>query len=332
MSSPTLHPSIPFGRIGFERSHPACIQPDPISARKHSPPHAWCAGELGYSACVKFGIALGALNPSLFDQAVLEAERLGFESCWLPEHLVLTEDMSGSPHPGEDLPPVPPTTPVFDAFAMLSYLAGITERIRLGTNVYLLGLRHPFVAARAVQTLDLISKGRAEIGIGAGWLRQEWHAAGLDPATRGRRLDEALVICKRLWSEESIAHQGEFFRFEPVRFDPKPIQKPYPRIHVGGESEAALERAARVGDGWLGLHHTLESVRPQIHRINELRNTFERADHPFEVTVGGSPDSLDQIQSLEEAGVTRLIVRPWRRTSEAMDGIGSFAERFIPNP
>ncbi|MEE3326681.1 MAG: TIGR03619 family F420-dependent LLM class oxidoreductase [Myxococcota bacterium] len=281
---------------------------------------------------MKFGIALGALNPSIFDQAVLEAERLGFESCWLPEHLVLTEDMSGSPHPGEDLPPVPPTTPVFDAFGMLCYLAGITERIRLGTNIYLLGLRHPFVAARAVQTLDIVSSGRAEIGIGAGWLRQEWQAAGLDPATRGRRLDEALAICKRLWSEESLAHEGEFFRFERVHFDPKPIQKPYPPIHVGGESEAALKRAARDGDGWLGVHHTLASVQPQIRRIHELRNEFGREGEDFEVTVGASPESLDEIQALEEAGVARLIVRPWRRTSEAMDGIRHFAERFLPRP
>ena len=280
---------------------------------------------------MNFGIALGALNPSLFDEAVLKAEHLGFESCWLPEHLVLTEDMSGSPHPGEDLPPVPPTTPVFDAFAMLGYLAGITERIRLGTNVYLLGLRHPFVAARAVQTLDIVSGGRSEIGIGAGWLRQEWEAAGLDPATRGRRLDEALGGCKRLWTEEGTAHEGEFFHFDRVRFEPKPIQRPHPRIHVGGESEAALTRAARAGDGWLGLDHTLASVQPQLHRLAELRSQFGREDSPFQVTVGASPESPEQVEALARAGVTRLIVRPWRRTSEALAGLEAFAERFLPS-
>jgi len=280
---------------------------------------------------VNFGIALGALNPSLFDEAVLKAEHLGFESCWLPEHLVLTEDMSGSPHPGEDLPPVPPTTPVFDAFAMLGYLAGITERIRLGTNVYLLGLRHPFVAARAVQTLDIVSGGRSEIGIGAGWLRQEWEAAGLDPATRGRRLDEALGVCKRLWTEEGTAHEGEFFHFDRVHFEPKPIQRPHPRIHVGGESEAALTRAARAGDGWLGLDHTLASIQPQLRRLAELRSQFGREDIPFEVTVGGSPESPEEVEALAQAGVTRLIVRPWRRTSEALAGLEAFAERFIPS-
>lgn len=284
---------------------------------------------MGILQNVKFGVALGALNPTLFDEAVLEAELLGFESCWLPEHLVLTENMSGSPHPGENLPPIPPSTPVFDAFGMLCYFAGITERIRLGTNVYLMGLRHPFVAARAAQTLDIVSGGRAELGIGAGWLRQEWHATGLDPATRGRRLDEALAVCKRLWAEQSIEHEGEFFQFDRVHFDPKPIQRPHPPIHVGGESEAALARAARHGNGWLGIHHTLSSVQPQLQRLSELRHRFGRADQDFEVTVGASPASADEVRALEQAGVTRLIVRPWRRTSGALEGLRRFAEQFL---
>ena len=194
---------------------------------------------------MKFGIGLGRLNPHFFVEASLEAERLGFESLWLPEHLVFTIEMEGSPFAGAEHPPVPPSTPVFDAFAYLSYLAGRTEHIRLGTNVYLLGLRHPFVAARAVQTLDLVSSGRAELGIGAGWLREEWTAAELDPRTRGRRLDEALAVCKRLWTEEVVAHDGDYYAFDEVMFEPKPVQRPHPPIHAGGESEAALRRAAR---------------------------------------------------------------------------------------
>ncbi len=143
---------------------------------------------------MKFGIALGALNPAFHIEVTLEAERLGYESVWLPEHLIFTLDMAGSPHPGQEHPPVPPTTPVYDAFAYLCFLAGKTSRIRLGTNVYLLGLRHPFIAARAIQTFDVLSGGRAEVGIGAGWLASEWRAAGLDPRTRGRRLDVSLAV------------------------------------------------------------------------------------------------------------------------------------------
>lgn len=275
---------------------------------------------------MKFGVALGALNPHFFLDVTLEAEALGFESVWLPEHLVFPAEMGGSPFPGEDHPPVPPSTPVFDAFAYLSFLAGRTRRIRLGTNVYLLGLRHPFVAARAVQTLDIVSGGRAEVGIGAGWLREEWTATGLDPATRGRRLDEALTICKRLWDEEVVTHSGEFFAFERVMFEPKPLQRPHPPLHAGGESEAALRRAARDCNGWLGLHHTLESVAEPIARLDSLRGEFGRSHEPFEVIVGAAITEADDVKRWEDAGVTRIIASPWRRSPEAAEGLRRFAE------
>lgn len=278
---------------------------------------------------MKFGIALGALHPDLFEPATLEAERLGFESVWLPEHLVFTEQMSGSPHPGSAHPPVPATTPVFDAFAMLSYLAGRTERIRLGTDVYLLALRHPFVAARAIQTLDIVSQGRAEVGVGAGWLREEWIAAGLDPATRGRRLDEALAVCRRLWTEARISHAGEFYSFATVGFEPKPVQKPHPPIHVGGESDAALRRAAGLAEGWLGLTHTPDSVRMPVSRLRELRRQAGRDHLPFEISVAGSPEIEADVEAFARAGVTRLIVAPWRRSREALDGMRRFAARLF---
>lgn len=278
---------------------------------------------------MEFGIALGALRPDLFEEATLEAERLGFESVWLPEHLVFPEQMSGSPHPGHDHPPVPPTTPVFDAFAMLSYLAGRTSRIRLGTDVYLLALRHPFVAARAIQTLDIVSKGRAEVGVGAGWLREEWTAAGLDPRTRGRRLDEALEVCRRLWTEARIAHAGEFYAFDAVAFEQKPVQSPHPRIHIGGESDAALARAARIGDGWLGLAHTPASVRAPVTRLRALRREAQRADRPFEITVAAAPARPEDVEAFAREGVTRLIVTPWRRSREAIDGLRNFAARLF---
>lgn len=278
---------------------------------------------------MKFGVALGALNPHFFLDATLEAEKLGYESVWLPEHLVFPTEMGGSPFPGDDHPPVPPNTPVFDAFAYLSYLAGRTTEIRLGTNIYLLGLRHPFVAARAVQTFDIVSGGRAEIGIGAGWLREEWTAAGLDPRTRGRRLDEALAICKRLWTEEVVTHDGDFYAFDSVMFEPKPVQRPYPPIHVGGESEAALQRAARSCNGWLGLHHTLESVAQPIRRLRELLSEFGRSEERFEIIVGATLEDRDDVNRWEDAGVTRIVTSPWRRSPEAVEGLRRYAEQLF---
>jgi len=278
---------------------------------------------------MKFGIALGRVHHRHFEEITVEADRLGFESVWFPEHLVLPTAMSSSPHPGHDHPPIPPDVPVYEPFAYLAYLAGRTERIRLGTHVYNLGLRHPFIAARAVQTLDVVSRGRVEFGIGASWLAQEWEAVGLDFHTRGRRLDEALAICKRLWTEEVIEHHGEFFDFAPVMFEPKPVQRPWPAIHVGGESNAALRRAARLGDGWIGITHTPESIGRPVAMLRQLREEAGRSAERFEVTVGGPVTTPDDVARWAEAGVDRLIVAPWERSIDAVAGMRHFADALL---
>lgn len=286
---------------------------------------------------MKLGVALGACNSHFHFVVADAAEALGYESVWMPEHLVLPVHMSRSPRAGEDHPPVPPTVPVFDAFGYLSYLAGRCPTLRLGTHVYNLGLRHPFVAARAVQTLDVVSGGRAEFGIGASWLEEEWRAVGLDFATRGRRLDEALAVCKRLWTEPEVEHHGEFFDFPAVAFEPKPVQRPWPPILVGGESEAALRRAARAGDGWLGMGHTFESAAARIARLRALLAEQGRAGVPFEICIGGPIGTRDDLARWRDLGVTRMIVSPWRRSPEAVDGLTRFADLVglaprTPNP
>ncbi|HWS45652.1 MAG TPA: TIGR03619 family F420-dependent LLM class oxidoreductase [Acidimicrobiia bacterium] len=275
---------------------------------------------------MKFGVALGALNPHFHLDAVLEAERLGFESVWLPEHLVFTRLMTRSPHPGETHPPVPPDTPIYDPFAYLAFLAGRTERVRLGTHVFNIGLRHPFTTARGVQTVDVLSGGRLEFGVGASWLEQEWVAAELDFATRGRRVDEAIDVCKRLWTEETITHRGEFFSFEGVVFEPKPQQRPWPPVLVGGESRAALRRAARAGDGWLGMGHTLESAAAQIERLCVLLAEHDRDASAFQIVLGGPVASRDDARRWADLGVTRMIVSPWRRSPEAVESLRRFAD------
>ncbi len=284
------------------------------------------AADAATVAAVRFAITFGRLNPKYFVEAALAAERLGFESVWLPEHLVLPVEMHGELVPGEEHPPIPPDTPVFDAPAYLSYLAGRTERIRLGTHVYLLGLRHPFVSARAFATLDLVSGGRAEVGVGAGWLLSEWAAAGLDPRSRGRRLDEAIDVCKRLWTEPVVEYHGEFFDFGPVAFEPKPVQRPHPPVVVGGESEAALRRAATRGDGWIGMEHTVESAAGQVSLLRRYLEEAGRAAEGFEVTVGGPIGSREEIGGWEEAGVDRLIVAPWSRSRDAVEAMKRVAD------
>lgn len=276
---------------------------------------------------VKVGIALGTTNPRVWPALVQAADRLGFESVWIPEHLVLPVAMGGSPHPGESHPPVPPTTPVFDAWAYLAYLAGLTIRVRLGTFVYNLGLRHPFSAARAVQTVDVVSGGRVELGVGAGWLAEEWQAAGLDFATRGARLEEALEVCRRLWSEPVVEHHGRFFDFGPVAFEPKPVQQPHPPVHVGGVSEVALRRAVSVGDGWIGMNSTPGELEEKVARLESLAAAAGRR-RPVEVTVGGRARSTDDLERWRDAGCSRLIIGDLGRSSEALSTLERRADEL----
>jgi probable F420-dependent oxidoreductase len=277
---------------------------------------------------VKFAITFGRMHPRVWRDAAETADRLGFESAWLPEHLVLPVQMAGSPFEDAEHPPIPPTTQLFDAASMLSSFAARTTSIRFGTYVYLLGLRHPFVTARAFGTLDWISNGRAVIGAGAGWLRSEWEALGIDPSTRGSRLDEAIDVCRRLWTEDTVVHDGPHFPFGEVAFEPKPIQRPIP-IYIGGESAVALRRAGRLGDGWIGMGHTPESAAGAAATIRSHRERAGRLDLPFEVTVGGECRSAEDVAAWESAGVDRLIVTPWTRTAEVFDALEQFASVFL---
>jgi probable F420-dependent oxidoreductase len=281
---------------------------------------------------MKFGVSFLRLRQAAFVDVTQAAEALGYESVWLSEHLVLPATMDASPYAGAEHPPVPPDLPVFDAVAVLAHLAAHTTSIRLGTWVYVLPLRHPFVAARAFATLDVLSGGRAEVGVGVGWLDGEFAAAGVDFASRGRRMDEALEVCRRLWSEPRVEHRGEFFSFAPVAFEPKPVQRPWPRLHVGGESPAALRRAARFGDGWLSMEQSPDTIASVVARVRTAEEAagrttpLEITSAPRQITVVGDGPSPEEVARFEAAGVDRLIVSPWRRSREAIDGLQRFAK------
>ena len=281
---------------------------------------------------MKFGVSFLRLRQAAFVEVTQAAEELGYESVWLSDHLVLPATMASSPYAEAEHPPIPPELPVFDAPAVLGHLAAHTRTIRLGTWVYVLPLRHPFAAARSFATLDVLSGGRADVGVGVGWLAGEFAAAGIDFGSRGRRTDEALELCRRLWSEATVEHQGEFFSFGPVAFEPKPVQRPWPRIHVGGESAAALRRAARFGDGWLSMEQSPETVTPLVARLREAEQAAGRSTPlevtaaPRQITVVGDAPSAEEIARFAAAGVDRLIVSPWRRTSEALAGLERFAK------
>lgn len=277
---------------------------------------------------MRIGVTFARLRPALWATTAELCDELGYESVWLPEHLVLPVGGTGSPFAGQDHPPIPPDTPVFDVFTMLGFLAGRTSRLRLGTNVYNIGLRHPFTTARAVATLDQVSGGRVELGIGASWLAAEWEATGLDFGSRGRRVDEALEVCRRLWTEPVVEHHGAHFDFAPVMFEPKPVQQPAPPVSIGGDSAPALRRAALLGDGWIPMNTPLEQLPAALEEIRRRRAEAGR-DGPWTTTFMGAVTSPDDLERAAAAGVDRIVVSPWRRSAEAEQGLRAFATAFL---
>ena len=193
---------------------------------------------------MKFGLPFFGISPRYYGEVAQAAEQAGFESVWIPEHLVLPVDIPPTYlYSDSGFPPITADTPMYDPWVVLAAVSGVTSTIRLATNVFILPLRHPISTARSVVTLDRISGGRVTLGIGVGWLEQEFDVMGQSFHDRGRRTDEIIDILRRLWSEDVIEQHTEHFDFGPVKFQPKPLQKPSIPIEVGGD----LPRRAAPG-------------------------------------------------------------------------------------
>ena len=280
---------------------------------------------------MKIGVSLFLLRPTDMAQVAQRAEELGFESVWVAEHLVFpTEIHSRYPYAAGGVPPINPATPLLDPLLVLMQIAAVTSRIRLGTNIYILPLRHPLATARMAMTVDVLSGGRLSFGVGAGWLAEEFEAVGIDFATRGARTRECIRILRALWTEPEISYSGRFHSFGPLKFEPKPVQKPHPPIIVGGETEAALKRAAALGDGWYGVGHTPETAAPQIRFLRQRLAEEGRAAVPFEMTLSHrGPLTRDDVARYEEIGVDRVVYLPWSRGREADEGMRRLAEAVL---
>jgi len=265
---------------------------------------------------VKFGVAMFGLSPRYYPEVAAAAEANGFESIWMPEHMVLPATMPPTYlYTDSGYPPITPRTAMYDPWVVLGAVAHATSTIRLATNVYILPLRHPFPTARAVVTVDRVSGGRVTLGIGVGWLEEEFVAAGQSFSDRGARTDEIIGILRRLWSEETIEHKGEHYQFDAVAFDPKPVQKQGIPIEVGGSSRPALRRAGRLGDGWIEIgakeHDTLAEM---LAVVQQERRDAGREHLPFEISTGLGR-SIDDIKRCEDLGVTRIVAGPTPNTT-----------------
>jgi probable F420-dependent oxidoreductase len=258
---------------------------------------------------VKFGVAMFGLSPRYYPEVAAAAEANGFESIWMPEHMVLPATMPPTYlYTDSGYPPITPRTAMYDPWVVLGAVAHATSSIRLATNVFILPLRHPFQTARSVVTLDRVSGGRVTLGIGVGWLEEEFRAAGIDFASRGRRTDEMLEAMRLLWTGDAVEFHGDHVDFEPARLRPVPAG-PIP-VTVGGHTRPALRRAARH-DGWFALAVARDDLRDQLAELAELRRQAGTLDRPFTIMAMAAADAHPQdVAELVALGVTDICFSP----------------------
>jgi probable F420-dependent oxidoreductase len=278
---------------------------------------------------VRFATSLFPLRPEQMVEVAVTAEQLGFDAVWIGEHVISPLTMS-SRYPyaesTEESPAYHSHLPFYDPYAALSFVAARTSRIRLGLSLSIVPLHDPYHLARSVTTLDQFSGGRFLFGVGTGWLREEFEILGQPWERRGARLEEALELMVKLWNDPEPSHDGEFFHLPPSAMEPKPLTRPHPPLFFGGITKVALERAARLGQGWIGVGLGPDEAAPVITRLHELRHQAGRGGEPFEISmITSAPPPPQTLGAWEEAGVDQLVVRPWVKGREAVENLRAFA-------
>ncbi len=222
-----------------------------------------------------------------------------------------------------------------DPWVMIGALATITQRLRFTNNIFVLPMRNPFLVAKAISTAAIVSNNRVTPAIGVGWSGDEFALMQQDFRTRGRRTDEMLEIMRLLWTGEMVRYQGEFYQFEALEMNPAPGA--YIPIWIGGISDPAMKRAARLGDGWVTDLQTSDEIIDCIGRINHWRREYGRSDQPFEIMATPSDAwDVDGYRRLEDAGVTHILTMPWpfyhgetEELEKKIDGVKRYADDVI---
>jgi len=252
-----------------------------------------------------FGINTGACaEPQTAAKVAVAAEQIGVESLWTAEHVVL-------PDPREAPSPADPETPFLHPSTLLAYIANVTDEIKLGTGITLIAQRNPVVLAKEMGSLDVISSGRLLLGIGAGYLHQEFSALGVDFSSRGAKTDESIEIIRTLWNKANPEYQGKFIQFKNIQAQPRPLQAGGPPIIIGGTSPAALRRTVTHGNGWYGFALDVETTKSVLENLEIAKSRYERDPNLGPLSISITPPS-----------------RPSKTMMEDYAAIG--AERYIP--
>jgi probable F420-dependent oxidoreductase len=262
---------------------------------------------------MKLGLMFANIGAAMAPEGAAEvarhAEAAGLESLWTVEHVVVPAgyeskypyNRSGKMAGGDD-------APIPDPLIWLSFVAAHTQTIKLATGMLILPQRSPVITAKEFATLDLLSNGRAMLGVGIGWLREEFEAIGVPFEGRGRRADEAIEAMRVLWSQDQPTYEGQTVSFKDARMWPKPVNRRIPVV-IGGHGEAAARRAGRLGDGFYPGRSRPDEVRPLLATMRESAERAGRDPDAIELTLGARPDRAI-IEMVMELQPDRLVFPP----------------------
>jgi probable F420-dependent oxidoreductase len=274
---------------------------------------------------VKFGIVFANSGPAAEGeyaaQMAVIAEEAGFESLWTVEHVVVPAGYESEyPYSEDGRMPGGEQAAIPDPLIWLAYVAAATERIRVCTGILILPQRNPVITAKEVATLDRLSGGRLTLGVGVGWLEEEFDALGVPFAERGARTDEYISAMRTLWTEDEPTFEGKYCSFTRAISLPRPVQDPLPVV-IGGHTPASARRAGRVGDGFFPARGDLPVL------FDEMRAAAKEAGRDpdaIEITTGARR-TPDEIKELEELGVSRVVIPP---LAFDIDGLRSALEQY----
>ena len=285
---------------------------------------------------MQFYIAVAYQDPNHLIPIAKSAEAAGFGGLILSDHVLYPETLKTPyPYTRDGQPRWQAQTPWPDPFVTIGALAAVTTRLQFLTSIYVLPLRHPILAAKTIATAAVLSQGRVTLGVGAGWMREEFQAVGAPFPGRGDRLLDAVQIMQKLWKGEPVGHESPFYTFDPVQMQPVP---PAPiRIYGGGLSAAALRRAAHHFDGWASEIQTAQEIADVAHQLRTLRKGTPR-EHERLGLCAAIRDCVDlaSYHRAAEMGVTELITVPWlfygdedQSLDQKCQGIQRFGETVI---
>ena len=285
---------------------------------------------------MKFWQMLTWMEPEQILEVARFAEEVGFEGVMLGDHGVFPLEVKATyPYSADGKPPMAADAWYPDCWATIGAISAVTRRIRFAVAVYVLPLRNVFEVARATGTLAILSNNRFILGVGIGWMKDEFDIYGVDFHTRGRRFDEQLDVLRKLWGGGMVEHHGALIDFPPLQISPAP-QRTVP-IFTGGASPVALKRAAVKADGWIGAGNTPAEVPGLLAEFRRLRREAGREQLPFETVIGlSTPPDLATFQRLDEAGMSGGVSYPFTFTAGERSTLDDkkrvmedFARRFI---